>query len=42
MTISIPPQYDPHDHEKKIYAAWEKSGSFSPREGKREPNLIAS
>ena len=32
--MEIAPQYNPKDCEKRIYAAWESSGSFRPREGK--------
>lgn len=40
--MEIASQYNPKDHEKTIYAAWEESGSFSPKEGKpgKEPYCI--
>ena len=40
--MEIASQYNPKDHEKAIYASWEESGSFSPREGKpgKEPYCI--
>ena len=40
--MEIASQYNPKDHEKAIYASWEESGSFSPKEGKpgKEPYCI--
>ena len=40
--MEIASQYNPKDHEKTIYASWEESGSFSPKEGKpgKEPYCI--
>ena len=39
MSHKLPSQYDPHGVEERIYAAWEKAGSFAPP-GDGEPFSI--
>jgi valyl-tRNA synthetase len=39
--FTLPPQYDPHDVEARLYRTWMERGTFAPRPGPgREPYVI--